>query len=84
MACFKRTGRRRKSPNWADIHSDILDSIFEHLSFKDVLLAEAVCANWFKAANSRINVKFQNVPPPIPLLMLPLEGESESSNCGYD
>lgn len=84
MANFKRHRRRSsKSSNWANIHGEILDAIFNHLSFKDLLVAEAVCSNWFLVANSFINFKSRIQPHSIPHLMLPLEDKSQSSSSGY-
>ncbi|KAJ4722823.1 F-box protein SKIP23-like [Melia azedarach] len=86
MACFQSSsGKRRssESPNWAEMQSDILDLIFKHLSFKDVLASEAVCSNWFLAANSFIKSRRQQ-PHPIPHLMRPSEDQTKlSSECGY-
>ncbi|KDO40592.1 hypothetical protein CISIN_1g039370mg, partial [Citrus sinensis] len=58
------------SSKWAEIPSEILDSIFEHLSFPDVLVSESVCSHWFQTAKSFISFKSQNQPPQAPSLKL--------------
>ncbi|KAK9180028.1 hypothetical protein WN943_029235 [Citrus x changshan-huyou] len=70
MACFKRKICNFTSSKWAEIPSEILDSIFEHLSFPDVLVSESVCSHWFQTAKSFISFKSQNQPPQAPALKL--------------
>lgn len=70
MACFKRKICNFTSSKWAEIPSEILDSIFEHLSFPDVLVSESVCSHWFQTAKSFISFKSQNQPPQAPSLKL--------------
>lgn len=84
MDCVKRRrcdSTPAPSSKWADIPSEILDSIFEHLSLRDVIAAESVCTRWFSSAKSFITFKSQSQSPQCPLLLLfPQEDENGLEN----
>ncbi|KAG5552086.1 hypothetical protein RHGRI_010242 [Rhododendron griersonianum] len=63
-SCRSRKRRRPASSDWSGLHSDLLGSILNRLSFVDIVRIGAVCPSWLSVAKSHPS----STPP---MLMLP-------------
>lgn len=72
--CNSRKRRRSASSDWSGLHSDLLGSILNRLSFVDIVCFGAVCPSWLSVAKSHTSSTS-------PILMLPGDlGEEERHN----
>ncbi|XP_044500299.1 putative F-box protein At4g22180 [Mangifera indica] len=79
---FKRSRNiEESSSNWAELYCDVLEHIFQFLSFKDVLIVEGVCRPWFSAAKAFIKSRFQSCQLVPWLLLPPDDGRATSEYC---
>ncbi|KAK0608298.1 hypothetical protein LWI29_028482 [Acer saccharum] len=73
-----RFKRMRKSPpsspppssNWSELHSSILESIFQRLSLQDVLTVQSVSSHWFSLSKTLISSKSHAQSNQIPWLLM--------------
>ncbi|KAH7573154.1 hypothetical protein JRO89_XS03G0079500 [Xanthoceras sorbifolium] len=84
--CNKRM-RKSSSSKWGELHSNILDIIFQSLSFKDVLRVQSVSSHWFSVSKALIASKSHlQSNNQIPWLMLPpgeQEEKQQHTNGGF-
>lgn len=66
------------------LRSEILQEVFEYLSFTDKLTCESVCKDWLKAALPCVNKSAElQSPIGVNLLLLNLTNSTQSDDMGY-
>ncbi|KAI9194928.1 hypothetical protein LWI28_010203 [Acer negundo] len=58
------------SSNWSELHSSILESIFQRLSLQDVLTVQSVSSHWFSLSKTLISSKSHAQSNQIPWLLM--------------
>ncbi|ESQ55136.1 hypothetical protein EUTSA_v10027492mg [Eutrema salsugineum] len=69
--------RQDTSKSWSDLPLDLLNSVFERLSFANFQRAKSVCSSWYSASRQCVP-KNNHIPW---LILLPEDSNNNSSSC---